>query len=154
MIKYKGKFRVVCEWDRNNLDPIKDDTYVICRGSGQIYRVSEELLAYYKPKKGNSVQFAKKLIDLGVKSVNNCSTDGDILIQFNESSFDIVAEVVGASSYGADISPWSVKNLKKLDWFQKNKQHYIDNGHYKAPIELTEEEKEVLRERFKNSKNK
>ena len=99
MIKYKGKFRVVCEWDRNNLDPIKDDTYVICRGSGQIYRVSEELLAYYKPKKGNSVQFAKKLIDLGVKSLNNCSTDGDILIQFNESSFAILADVVGASSY-------------------------------------------------------
>lgn len=93
----------------------------------------------------------QKLIDLGVKSVNNCSTDGDILIQFSEESLGIIAEEVGASTNGADIKPWSVKNLRKLQWFKENKQYYIENNYYS---EMSEEEKEVLRERFKKNMSK
>ena len=92
MIKYKGKFRLSIEFDRRNLEPIKEESpFIVCRSNSQIYRVSENLLAYYKPKRGNSEQFAKKLIDMGVKSVNNCSSEGDILIYFSEDSLDIVA---------------------------------------------------------------
>lgn len=61
MNRYIGKYRVCCEWDRRNLEPIKEDTYVQCSGNGQIYRVSDNLLAYYKPKRGNSEQFSKKI---------------------------------------------------------------------------------------------
>jgi hypothetical protein len=150
MKKYIGKFRVSTEFDRNNLEPL-DDLYIVCSGQGQIYRVSQDLLAYYKPKRGNSEQFSKKLIDLGVKSVSNRSSDGDVLIYFSEESLDIMANEVNASTTGADIKPSSKKNLKKLKWFQDNKQFYIDNGYFKV---LSEEEKEVLRERFKNSMNK
>lgn len=150
MLKYIGKWRVVTEFDRNNLEPL-DDLYIVCSGQGQIYRVSEDLLAYYKPKRGNSSQFASKLIDMGVKSVNNCSSDGDVLIYFAEESLDIIAEEVNASTSGVDIKPSSKKNLKKLKWFQDNKQFYIDNGYFKV---LSEEEKEVLRQRFANNMNK
>ena len=154
MNKYIGTYRISCEFDRRNLEPIKEDTIIICASNGQIYRVSDNLLAYYKPKRGNSEQFATKLIDKGVKSVNNCSSDGDMLIYFSEDSLDIVAEEVGASTNGADIKPSSIKNLRKLDWFKKNKQYYIDKGYYKEKEELTEEEKEVYRQRFVNNINK
>lgn len=150
MKKYIGKFRVATEFDRTNLEPL-DDLYIVCSGQGQIYRVDNTILAYYKPKRGNSEQFSKKLIDLGVKSVNNCSSEGDILIYFAEESLDIVANEVNASTSGADIKPSSKKNLRKLEWFKKNKDQYIRLGYYK---ELSEEEKEVLRQRFANNINR
>ena len=110
------------------------------------------MLAYYKPRRGNSEQFSKKLIELGVNKVRNLSTDGDVLIQFAEESLDIVAKEVGASTNGVDIKPWSIKNLRKQQWFKKDKQKYIDLGLY---VEMSEEEKAILRERFnKNINNK
>lgn len=149
---YLGKYRICCEWDRRNLEPIKDNTYIQCAKDGQVYRVSNDVLAYYKPRKGNSEQFCEKLRSLGVEGVINKSTDGDVLIYFSEESLEIMANEVGASTSGVDIKPWSVKNLRKLKWFKDKKDFYIENGYYK---ELTEEEKEVLRERFnKNINNK
>lgn len=148
MDKYIGTYRVSCEFDRRNLEPIKDETFIVCSKGGEIYRVSNELLAYYRPSRGNSEQFSKKLIDKGIESVNNCSTDGDMLIYFSEKSLHLVVDEVGAITTGANIKPWSVKNLRKLRWFKENKQLYIDNGYYK---ELSEEEKEIFRERFKNN---
>lgn len=148
MDKYIGTYRVSCEFDRRNLEPIKDENFIVCSKEGQIYRVGNELLAYYRPSRGNSEQFSKKLIDKGVKSVNNCSTDGDMLIYFSEKSLHLVIDEVGVITTGANIKPSSVKNLRKLKWFKENKQLYIDNGYYK---ELSEEEKEIFRERFKNN---
>jgi hypothetical protein len=148
MNKYIGTYRISVEFDRRNLEPIKEDTYIVCQKNGQIYRINENLLAYYKPKRGNSEQFAKKLIDLGVKLVDNCSSEGDILINFAEDSLEIVANEVGASTSGVDIKPTSKKNLRKLKWFQDNKQQYIKLGYYK---ELSEEEKEIYRQRFANN---
>lgn len=148
MEKYIGKYRVVCEFDKRNLEPIKEDLYIQCAKGGQIYRVNKDVLAYYKSRRGNSEQFINKLISLGVEGTSNRSTDGDVLIYFNEDSLPIVAEEVIASQNGVDIKPFSVKNLRKLDWFKENKQWYIDNGYYK---EMSEEEKEILRERFKNN---
>lgn len=150
MLRYKGKYRVCCEWDRNTLEPIKHDLYIQCSKEGQIYRIDDRLLAYYKPRRGNSEQFSKKLIDLGVKSLNNCSTDGDVLIQFAEESLEIVANEVGVITSGADISHWSIKNLRKHQWFKDNKQRYIELGLYK---DISEEEKEILRERFNKNIN-
>lgn len=151
MDKYIGKFRICCEFDRRNLEPIKEDTYITCAKNGQIYRVSENLLAYYKPKRGNSEHFTTKLKEMKVKNVENRSSEGDILIYFNEKSLDIVANEVGASTTGAEIKPSSKKNLRKLDWFKKNRDQYIKLGYYK---ELSEEEKEILRQRFANNINK
>lgn len=151
MIKYIGTYRVCCAWNRDNLEPIKDDTYIQCVKDGQIYRFNKELLAYYKPRRGNSEQFAKKLIDLGVKDVINRSTDGDVLVYFAEESLDVVANEVGASKNGVDIKPWSVKNLRKQQWFKDRKDEYIKNGYY---VEISEEEKAVLRERFNKNINK
>lgn len=151
MKKYIGRYRVVAEFSRNTLEPIKDDLHIVCSRNGQIYRVDSNTLAYYRPSRGNAEQMCGKLIDMGASGIVNRSTDGDLEIYFDEDSFDLIAEYLGASTNGASINPTSVKNLRKLDWFKENKQMYIDKGLYK---ELSEEEKEVYRERFKNiSKN-
>lgn len=155
MRDYINKYRIICEWSRDTLQPIKDDLYIQCRRNGQIYRVDEKTLAYYRPSRGNSETLATELSKLGVGEVSNRSTDGDVLIHFNESNLDIVADKVGAVTSGVSISPYSIKNLRKLDWFKKDKQKYIDLGLYEEPRELSEEEKEIFRQRFQKSvKNK
>lgn len=155
MDKYRGKYRVVCEFDRNTLEPIKDDTYIQCSKNAQIYRVNNYTLAYYRPTRGNSNQFTDTLIDLGVKGCENRSSDGDILIYFKEEYLDIVTKKVGVIESGLNIPPSSVKNLRKLDWFKKNKDYYIKNGIYEeSSRELSDEELEILRERFKKNLNR
>lgn len=52
MKKYIGRYRVVCEFDRATLNPIKGDMYIQCSKSGQIYRIDNDTLAYYKPARG------------------------------------------------------------------------------------------------------
>lgn len=146
MIKYLGKYRINCEWDKNSLEPIKDDLFISCYKDAQIYRAYENKLAYYRPSRGNSEVLARELMELGVDGVNNCSTDGDILIYFDEKDIDIVANKVGVITSGANISPYSIKNLRKLDWFKKDKEKYVKLGLYS---ELSEEEKEVYRQRFR-----
>ncbi|MBZ9693405.1 hypothetical protein [Clostridium sp. M14] len=153
MKKYIGKYKILCEWDRHTLEPIKDDTYIACCKNGQIYRVDNEILAYYRPNKGNSYQFSKKLIDLGIQSVNNCSSDGDILIYFNEESLNIVANEVKASTSSSNRKPESIKNLRNMGWFKENKQMYINKGLYsEEKRELTEEQKQVLIDRMKQAR--
>lgn len=153
MESYIGKYRVVSEFDRATLEPIKHDIYIQCSREGQIYRVDDNNLAYYRPSRGNSEQLAKKLVDLGVKNVYNHSTDGDLLICFAEDSIEIVAKEVGASTYGAGVSPYSIRNLRKLNWFKDNIDRYIELGLYEKPRELSEEEKEIFRQRFQKNIN-
>ena len=141
-------YRVVCEFDRRNLEPLKDEVYIRCGKGGQIYRICEDTLAYYRPSKGNGTQICNRLVEIGVRGVENRSTDGDLLIYFYEEDIDVVAEKMGAVTSGASIKPFSIKNLRLLDWFKKDKQKYTDKGFYK---ELSEEEKEIYRERFKSN---
>ena len=54
MKKYIGRYRVVCEFDRATLSPIKEDMYIQCSKSGQIYRIDNDTLAYYKPARGQT----------------------------------------------------------------------------------------------------
>ncbi|WP_252251368.1 hypothetical protein [Clostridium sp. VAP52] len=153
MRKYIGKYKILCEWDRNNLEPIKDDTYIACYKNGQIYRVNDRTLAYYRPSKGNSYQFSEKLIGLGVKGISNRSSDGDLLIYFNEKSLDILAKEVDASTSSANRKPESIKNLRNMGWFKENKQMYIDKGLYsEEKRELTEDQKQVLVDRMKQAR--
>lgn len=148
MNKYIGRFRVVCEFDRATLRPLNHDNYIVCANGGQVFRFGVDTLVYYRPTRGNAHQMADKLISLGAKEVINKSTDGDVLIYFKEESLDIIADVFRASTNGAGVNPPSVRNLRKQQWFKDNKKHYIEKGLYK---ELTEEEKEVLRNRLKSN---
>lgn len=153
MKKYIGRYRVVCEFDRNTLKPIKNDTYILCHKDGQIYRINDYLLAYYRPNKGKVQNFIDKLKNSGISFIENHSSDEDILIYFKEKEIDNLAKEVGAFTSGANILPTSILNLRKQKWFKNNMQEYIDKGLYKPKKELSEEEKIVFRERFIRMKN-
>lgn len=150
MIEYKGKYRILCEWDRATLEPIKDDTYITCSRNGQIYRVNGEILAYYRPTRGLYKIIEEKLKEKGVDWLEDMCVGSEVLIYFKEYNLNIIADYFGAKTNGADISPWSVRNLRREFWFVKNKQEYIEKGLYS---ELSEEEREVLREKFKETIN-
>lgn len=59
MKKYIGQYRVSCEFCRNTLRPIKEDTFIVCRKDGQVYRIDDNTLAYYRPTKGVSSLLCK-----------------------------------------------------------------------------------------------
>lgn len=153
MEKYRGKYRVVCEFNRETLQPIKDDTYIQCYKNGQIYRVSDTVLAYYRPSRGNSNQLIQKLESepYFLTELVNFDSEGDMLFHFLEKDLEKIVDILAPITSGADINPTSIKNLRKLSWFKKNKQKYIDVGLYS---ELSEEEKEIFRERFAKNTTK
>lgn len=152
MRKYIGKYRVVCEFDRNTLKvKNKDDNYIVCKRNGQIYRYSDIELVYYRPSRGNGEQTIGKLKEMGVEAVN-ISSEGDLSFRFYEKDLDKVAEFVNASTNGADIPPESIKNLRKLDWFKKNESKYREMGLLKEKREYTKEEKAAFRERIEKAR--
>ena len=133
MHEYVGMYRVTCEFERNTLKPIKDDTYIMCYNEGRIYRYDQEVLAYYRPNSsyGYACNLAKKFEEHGVEVLENHPSDEDILLYFWEKDIDKVAEIVGAVTKGCNIQPFSIRNLRKMAWFKKNKKYYIDLGLYK-----------------------
>jgi len=148
MNKYIGRFRVVCEFDQVNLKPNKESTYIYCNGEGIIWRRSDDILVYTREKKGISSILIENLNKLGIEIISDESTREDIQLVFNEKDIDIVAEYFKAREGGSNINPWSRRNLNLFKWFKKNKNWYIDNGHYKVSEELTDEEKDIFRQRF------
>ena len=144
MRNYVGKYRVVCEFDRRDCKPLKEDTYIVCARDGQIYRYNSEILVYV-----GRVDLSKKLKSMGIELVDDVRySDGERRVMFYEKDIEVVGSIVGARTLGCNIKPESVKNLRKLQWFIDNKQYYINNGYYK---ELSDEEREVLSQRAKEN---
>lgn len=145
MEKYIRKYRVVCEFDRSTLKPIKGDMYISCANEGQIFRVNSNTLAYYREHRGNVKHICRKLINLGAEYIVDRSGDNDVLIYFHEKSISLVAGVFNALINGASINPTSIKNLRRLKWFKDNKEEYVKKGLYR---ELSQEEKDMYKNRF------
>lgn len=148
MNRYIGKYRVVCEINQENLKPIKENTFIYCNGEGSIWRRNEDILVYTREKKGISSILIENLKQLGVDILSDESTKEDIQLVFNEKDLDAIAKYFKARESGVDINPWSRRNLNLFKWFKNNKQSYIDKGYYKVSEELSDEEKEIFRQRF------
>ena len=147
MLKYRNKYRVVCEFDRNTLQPAnKEDLYIYCSNQGQVYRYDENTLVYYR----NGVLSSKlleKLDDLKINYEN--MTQSEVLIHFDEKDLDKLVDVFNIRTSGAGISPFSQKNLKLFKWFRDNEDAYRKAGLLtENKRELSDEEREVLRQRM------
>lgn len=147
MLKYRCKYRVVCEYDRRNLEPLKEDVYIYCSNGGQIYRIDENTLAYYRENGTTSKILFDKLDEAKVEYENR--TNGELLFYFAEKDIDKVALIISARTRGASYPPWSKRNLKLFKWFNDNEKKYIEEGYYKV---LTDEEKEEYKKRFNKAK--
>ena len=152
MEKYRGKYRVVCEFNRNNLESIKTDTYIYCSNNGQIYRYNSNTLAYYRENGQVSQELLRKLDEAKVTYENK--TVSEALIYFSEKDLYKVADIFRIRTSGASYNPSSVRNLKLFKWFTENEQWYKDNGFIQEKREMSDEEKQVLVERMKLAREK
>lgn len=123
MNKYVGEYRVVCEFDRNTLKPIKEDTYIYCTNGGQIYRYNNNTLVYYRKGKNQSNNIIKSLMGKGITVIKDRSTSYDFEIYFLEKDIDLIAKIFKARITGKDINPTSRKNLRLFNWYKKSKTY-------------------------------
>lgn len=154
MNMYVGKYRVVCEFCRATLKPCKEDNYIYCANKGQIYRFNDEVLVYYREGRNCSKVIINNIVAKGIKIISNDSTSDDVMFKFYEKDIDKIAKILEARTTGADINPASKRNLKLFKWFKDNKDSYIEKGIYIKPKELSEEEREVLRNRMIKNREK
>jgi len=148
MLKYRNKFRIVAEFDRVTLQPVNrdEDVYIYCSNKGQVYRYDENTLVYYRDGV-LSARLLEKLDELKVNYQNK--TQSEVLIYFDEKDLDKVVDVFNIRTSGAGISPYSQKNLKLFKWFKESEDTYRKQGLLNEnKRELTDEEREVLRQRM------
>jgi hypothetical protein len=153
MLKYRNTYRICCEFDRTTLEPSnKEDLYIYCSNKGQIYRYNESTLVYYRDGI-LSTRLLEKLDNLKIKYDNK--TQSEVLIYFKEEDLDKVVDVFSIRTSGASISPYSKKNLRLFKWFRDNEDTYRKQGLIvENKRELSEEEREVLRERMRIAREK
>lgn len=148
MLKYRNTYRVVSEFDRVTLQPVnkEEDLYIYCSNGGQIYRYNKTTLVYYRDGVLSS-RLLEKLDELKINYQNK--TQSEVLIYFNEKDLDKLVDVFNIRTSGASISPYSQKNLKLFKWFRENEDAYRKQGLLNEnKRELTDEEREVLRQRM------
>lgn len=142
LTKYVGTYRVKAFYDlRTNdfprdkdghLDPSFEDLYIDCAHGNMIMHHSSRgaqviLVAYcFSKKRGNNI--IKELGDIVLSSEED---DAEITFYFNASDIDKVAKVMGAKTYGKDISAFSKRNLPK-ERYEINK---TDMAVYRAIID-------------------
>ena len=153
MLKYKNKYRVVCHFDLETLEPIKEDIFIYCANGGEIYRYSKDTLAFYR----NSILNKKmlhKLDEAKVTYKNMAIGSGETLIYFDEKDLDKTVDIFHIRTSGANVYPYSYRNLSLFKWYKDNKEYYDNKGlpPKTKGRELTEEQKELMAERLKKAR--
>ncbi len=158
LMKYKGKYRVKAHVDestndfpRNVNDQIEtDDLYIKCAYGNQIYHYGRSALVAYIPSIGRGHNILKALgqrlcginkdeikdyselyqaleSDGTVKEIKE--NDEEIEFKFHSKNIELIAEYLKPQTCGADISPFSTRNLPK--------------SNYTIPVEDLEEYKAI-----------
>ena len=125
-MRYKGKYRVLCELDMDtndfprNSDGKIDDAvglYIPCKYNGKIYAYGREgkymQLCAYIPSRTRGRNIKKQMDKDKVPYHHYDETDEEVSFLFPSTEIDIVAKLVGAKVSGANISPFSTRNLSK-----------------------------------------
>lgn len=124
------------EPEHNNIDQSFDDIYIKCANGAQIYHYGRSVLVAYIPSVGRGhnilkalgkrlLDFShpddtpydyKKLYDaLKVEGtiLDIVETDAEIEFKFKDSNISLIAEYLKPQTSGANISPFSTRNLPK-----------------------------------------
>lgn len=109
MLKYVGKYRVVCPFDQNG-KPIKDDTSLMCKDGAFIYRYTGSTLVYYISRRAK-LRLEREFRMAGVKCTIEVN-DVETLVYFQEKDLDKVLDVVKPLTAGKSYKPWSVRNKR------------------------------------------
>lgn len=149
---YVGKYRVKAYYDLQTLDFPRDENGAIDESFDDQYIPCKkgEIRHTYKNKRGGAIfewycygtiqgrnvykEIKEKFPDIYLEVDEELDKDGlpdfykDCVIYFDEEDFDKIAEVVTPSTYGANIRPYSPKNLPKIPYIipEKDNKKYID----------------------------
>lgn len=127
MMKYKGKYRLLPEFDMQTHDfprlpdgSIDPDTeiYIKCQYGNKIsfWGLNESrrgVLIAYIPSKMRGRNIKKELKKQKIEIFNYDESDEEAMFHFLASDIEQVAKVMNASTFGAGISPWSGRNIPK-----------------------------------------
>lgn len=121
LMKYKGKYRLLCELDQNTNDFVRNednsiediDVYIACQHGNKIFNWGHGKLIAYIPSVGRGKNIVKALNENGVEYTDYLETDEEVEFKFKAADIEIVAELMKAKTSGASISPFSTKNLPK-----------------------------------------
>ena len=138
---YKGKYRIKCEYDKHkNQFPRKidgtfedGDCYIDCYKNVKVFHYGNKILEAYFP----SLMRGKNIMKAIQEEYGNDvifsikETDSELFFRFHANDMDRLEKYLKPKTNGADISPFSSKNLPK-------------NKDYKIPDETLIAYKEIL----------
>lgn len=148
--KFKGIYRIKAEYDlekndyprdsEGNLDQSFGDFYIACQHGNKITRYGGKIFQAYIPSLGRGRNIIKKLEEMGKQDIviKYIETDQEVIFNFHMSNMELVAELCKARTSGANISPFSVKNLKR-DKPKWNKYEPKDKELYDEMLRLLKE---------------
>lgn len=144
LMKYKGTYRLKAAIDQSTndyprddsggIDSSFDDIYIKCYGGAQIYHYGFSTLVAYIPSIGRGHNILKAIAnDIGLpeyetyeelyKALEDEGTvqsimenDKEIEFKFHARKLEYIALFLKPAIAGADISPFSTKNLPKCDY--------------------------------------
>lgn len=146
LMKYKGTYRVKPELDVNTHDIPRDangdiadgwdDLYIDCRYGNKIYMYGHDvnkraILSAYIPSIGRGRNIRKALEKDNITYTDYIETGSEVIFNFKAKDISIIANLLKAKTAGADISPFSIKNLPM-------------NKNVKIPLEENQRYKEIV----------
>jgi hypothetical protein len=129
IMRYKGIYRLKVELDQNTNDFVRRsdgslediDVYIDCRNNCRIYTFGHinntrpVWLIAYIPSLIRGHNIINTLKEKDIELVDILENDKEVEFKFKASDIEVVAELMKAKTSGANISPFSSKNLPKAD---------------------------------------
>ncbi len=120
---FKGKYRIKCEYDqrtnqfqRKLNDTYEDiDCYIDCYKNIKIFYYGKSILEAYIPSLVRGRNIVKAVVEgLGDNIIFNIKeNDAEVMFWFRASNMDKLEKYLKPKTSGANISPFSAKNLPK-----------------------------------------
>lgn len=174
LMKYKGKYRLKANIDidtkdfprdmNGNID--SDDVYIDCSKGAQIYHYGRSTLVAYIPSKARghniikaiALEILNKTKDDKIEYSEACDvcsdiifdiieTDEEVEFKFNAKDLDRIIKFMNPRTSGANISPFSTRNLPKQKYEIPNE----DFEEYKSIVASVDKSDLLSISRFTNS---
>lgn len=130
LMKYKGTYRVLPELDmvyhdlprdiHGNIEHDDVELYISCQYGNTIKEWGHDtngrvVLQAYIPSIGRGRNIKKAMDAQGIPYTHYHETDEEVEFRFKPKDITPIAELMKAKTSGANISPFSIKNLPKAD---------------------------------------
>lgn len=130
LMKYKGRYRVLPVLDevyhdlprdtQGNISHEEVELYISCQNGNKITEYGKNssnrmVLRAYIPSIGRGRNVRKALDAQNIPYTNYMESDEEVEFRFEAKYIDAIAELLKAKTMGADISPFSTKNLPRAD---------------------------------------